>query len=246
MINVSFDFTSDSPNYWDHFWENNGGMGAGNSDPDSASKTLQQYHRILWSRSLPNGEVMDLRCGIGEKYLTWKDFCFGSDSIIVSFRYQKNRELLDAVAKAISDYKVFMEDFIHQGYTIGGMIIFPKHLESINQKKGIDRLICDRWDLTLECIRRYYQGEDSPLYQTLKKDKAFFNLFVDFKGYVDYFFLQDCVSEDYSHVKIWLGKGDFSESPLPQTVEQYLAWIDAEKDFLKKRNNRIEKFISEC
>ena len=242
MIDVSFDFTSDSPHYWDHFWENNDGLGSGNSDPDSASRTLQRYHQILWSKKLPNGEFMDLHCGYGANYLTWKDFRFGSDSIIVSFRYQKNRALIENVAKAIPDYRAFVEDYMHRAYTIGGMIIFPKHSGSINQRRGTHQLISDRWDLTLECIRRFYSGEDSPLNSTLQRDKAFFDLFVDFKGYIDYFLLQDCVSSDYSKVKIWLGKGDFNEYPLPQTVDQYLSWIDSEMDFLKKRNKRIEEY----
>ena len=242
MIDVSFDFTSDSPNYWDHYWDNNGGMGSGNSDPDSASKTLQKYHQLLWSKALPNGEYMDLCCGTGPHYLTWKDFRFGSDSIIVSFRYQKNRELIESVAKALPDYRAFVEEYVHKSYTIGGMMIFPKHSGSINQRRGTHQLICDRWDLTLECIRRFFLGEDSPLYPTLQRDKEFFNLFVDFKGFVDYFFLQDCVSSDYSKVKIWLGKGDFSEYPLPKTVDQYLSWIDSEMEFLRKRNRRIEEY----
>ena len=40
MIDVGFDFTSDSPGYWDKFWENNDGLGGGGSDPDSASAVL--------------------------------------------------------------------------------------------------------------------------------------------------------------------------------------------------------------
>ena len=75
-------------------------------------------------------------------------------------------------------------------------MIFPKHPSSMNQNKGTNRKISDRWDLTLECIRRYYNGEESPLYKTINRDKEFYDLFVDFKGYVDFFFLQDCVSED--------------------------------------------------
>ncbi len=127
MIDVSFDFTLDTPGYWDHFWENNDGMGAGSSDPDSDSKTLQNYHQILWSKQLPNGELMRLQVGTGASYLTWKSFRFGSDSIIASFRYKKNRELLDAVAMSLVDYKSFVEQCLHKSYTIGGSIIFPKH-----------------------------------------------------------------------------------------------------------------------
>ena len=243
MIDISFDFTSDSSGYWEKFWENNGGLGGGSSDPDAVSSTLQRYHQFLWSKPLPNGEVMNLQKGSGPKCLTWQDFRFGSDSIIASFRYQKYRELLDEVAEALPNYKAFVEDYIHRSYTIGGMIVFPKHQGSINQNRGTNPLIRDRWDLTLECIRRFYLGEESPLYATLLRDKAFFDLFVDFKGYVDFFLLQDCVSVDYSKVDIWLGKGDFSEDPLPETTEQYFSWIDSEMEFLEKRNKRIEEYV---
>ena len=240
-IDVTFDFTTDSPNYWDCFWQNNNGMGGGGTDPDEASKTLKKYHQQLWSRKLPNGEMMDLTAGSGAYYLTWNGFRFGSDSIVVSFRHHKCRGLIDAVKDAVPDYQQFVEDFVHRTYTIGGAIIFPKHVNSMNQRKGCHPLIGDRWDLTLECIRRFYNGEDSPLYSVLKTDKAFYDLFVDFKGYVDFFYLQDCVRDNYSAVRIWQGKGDFSENPYPQTVEQYLRWIDIQLEFTAKRNERIRE-----
>ena len=49
IIDTTFGFSTDSPHYWDHFWETGGGLGVGGSDPDSAGKTLQKYHRyLLW------------------------------------------------------------------------------------------------------------------------------------------------------------------------------------------------------
>ena len=45
MIDITFDFTTDSFDYWKDFWENNDGLGAGNCDPDSSSPTLQEYHK---------------------------------------------------------------------------------------------------------------------------------------------------------------------------------------------------------
>ena len=244
MIDTSFDFTLDSPHYWEHFWSVHNGLGVGGSDPDSASKTLQRYHQVLWSRELPNGEKMELQRGTGANYLFWKDFRFGSDSIIVSFRYEKCRKLLDAVREAVPNYRSFVEGYLHKAYTIGGMIIFPKHPGSINQAKGTNSQIKDRWDLTLECIRRYYCNEWSPLDTALRRDKLFFDLFIDFKGYVDYFFLQDCVSDDYSSVNSWLGSGNFNEDPLPQSVDEYLHWIEQEMDFLQKRNQRIHDMVN--
>ena len=39
---------------------------------------------------------------------------------------------------------------------------------------------------------------------------------------MEFFLLQDLVSEDYSAVKFWDGWKDFSDNPIPQTVEGYL------------------------
>ncbi len=240
-IDVSFDFTTDSPGYWDGFWDRNDGLGGGGSDPDSVSPTLQKYHQYLWSKPLPNGEIMDLKAGYGLYYLTWKDFRFGSDAIIVSFRYKKYRYIIDQVFDILGDYKTWYDERLRKSYTIGGMVIFPKHRMSMNQLRGTNFLISDRWDLTLECIRRYYYGEQSPLYDVIDSDRAFYELFVDFKGYVDFFLLQDCVSDDYSKVDIWCGNTDFVDSGLPKTVDEYFNFMDKEFLFLEKRNKRIEE-----
>lgn len=92
----------------------------------------------------------------------------------------------------------------------------------------------------MECIRRYYKNDSSPLYETLVKNKEFFDLFIDFKGYVDFFYLQDCVSTDYQSVIFWIGDGDLSKNPMPKTVDEYLLWIEKQLDFVSKRNKRIE------
>ena len=69
--------------------------------------------------------------------------------------------------------------------------------------------------------------------------------FVDFKGYVDFFFMQDCVSEDYSSVNIWMGDASFEENGLPKTVEEYLRFLLKEHIFLDKRNRRIQEYCIE-
>ena len=73
----------------------------------------------------------------------------------------------------------------------------------------------------------------------------FFNLFVDFKGFVDFFFLQDCVSDDYQEVKLWLDTPLFDTNPIPKTIEDYLGFINRELDLVERRNRRIERFISQ-
>ena len=245
MIDINFDFTTDSYKYWEGFWERKDGLGEGGSDPDASSRTLQEYHRILWSRELPNGEKMNLKAGSGSNYLTWNNFRFGSDSIITSFRYFSYSYMIEQVKTYVDDYKAFYEGFIRKGYTIGGMIIFPKHRNSMNQVRGTTKAIADRWDLTLECIRRYYDGIESPLTDVISSDADFYKLFVDFKGYVDFFFLQDCVSDDYSSVCIWEGDSSFIKNGLPETLEGYMNYINNEMLFLENRNNRIKTFCNE-
>ena len=111
----------------------------------------------------------------------------------------------------------------------------------MNQARGCSRKISDRWDLTLECIRRYYSGEPSPLDTALQRSKAFFDLFVDFKGYVDFFLLQDCVDENYN-VKFWLDTPLFVSMPMPKNLDEYYKWIDSQLDFVAKRGKRIEEY----
>lgn len=245
IVDTSFDFTTDTPGYWNDFWTRNDGLGVGGADPDANSPMLKEYHRFLWSKPLPNGESMELIFGKGNQYLCWNDFSFGSDSIIVSFRYKKYRSMLEQIARSVPDYHHFVEDYLHKAYTIGGMTIFPKRPGGMNQSRGCNALIRDRWDLTLECIRRYYMGDQSPLYDVCMKDKAFYDLFVDFKGYVDFFFFQDCVSEDYSQVLMFEGTADFNHDPMPSSVDSYFSFIDAEMIFLEKRNQRISNWASE-
>jgi len=245
-IDVYFDFTTDSPGYWDNFWENKNGLGAGNSDPDASSKTLQQYHKLLYPRKLPNGDYMELSTGPATIYLRWKEFRFGSDSITASFRYKDYKDMIDNVKRSLPNYKKYMEIFLRKTYTIGGNIIFPKRINSINQKRGCNPKIRDRWDLTLECIKRFYNNEYSPLYDDLEKDRDFFNLFKDFKGYIDYFFLNDCVTDNNKMVIFWTDLVPFVDEPLPRNVPEYIKFIENEIDFVNKRNNRIKEYIESC
>lgn len=240
-VDVNYDFTFDTPNYYDNYWKNE--MGSGNDDPDTYSKKLKTYHKLIWSKKLPNGEYLNLDYGKNGKYLIWKDFSFGSDSITASFRYANNTQFMHKVIETIPNYKEFILDYVHRSYTIGGLIIFPKRSLGVNPARGINKYICDRFDLTLECIRKYYLNEESPLYSVLIKDKEFFDLFVNFKGYIDYFFLNDLVTEDYKEVKFIIGNGDFEKNPMPKTVEDYIKYINGQLEFVKLRNGRIKEYI---
>ena len=85
-------------------------------------------------------------------------------------------------------------------------------------------------------------GVDYQCYSLSQNQDLLSIFFVDFKGYVDFFFLQDCVSEDYSSVNIWMGDASFRKSGLPETVEDYFRFLLKEHIFLDKRNRRIQDY----
>ena len=205
-------------------------------DPDIVSPMLKAYHQLLWSKPLPNGEIMELETG-KNCYLKWHDIYLGSDSIAVTFRHYRNPHYQEFKA-AIPDYDSYMADVLKKICVIGGYVIFPQSRWSMNCARGCHRKISDRWDLTLECIRRFYAGETSPLDSAMERARDFFELFVDFKGYVDFFLFQDCVDEDYN-VKFWLDTPLFVSDPYPRNLNEYLAWVASQIDFVNKRNNRI-------
>ena len=109
--------------------------------------------------------------------------------------------------------------------------------------RGTHKKIRDRFDLTLECIRRYYVNKDSPLKDTIDGYSSFFNLFEDFRGYVDFFLLQDLVDKEYKAIKFWHAFDNFNNQPLPNNIHEYNSYKDNVVDFIKSRNIRILKYF---
>ena len=64
-IDINFDFTQDTKGYWINWWTADKGdelLGTRNvTDPDSRSQTLNLYHKLLWSKQLPNGQFLNLQ-----------------------------------------------------------------------------------------------------------------------------------------------------------------------------------------
>ena len=129
--------------------------------------------------------------------------------------------------------------------TIAGHAIFParriNNKMTINGARGVHHKIQERFDLTLECIRRFYKQEDSPLREVFERYADFFYLFKDFRGYVDFFFYQDLVEKDYSGIKFWHSFDDFKTPPLPTSKEEYISYKDKVIVFLNGRNKRISE-----
>ena len=229
MIDTSFDVREDTPP---------------GRDPDVRSATLRKYHRQLWSKALPNGSSFALVTTTPRAYLHHRsvigEFFLASDSVIPTFT--RSRRIEAVVQQVPQDVR---DTFLRLSYTIGGMMVFPGNkigtAMTINGARGCNYRIKDRFDLTVECIRRQYLDEDSPLKDDLGRYHTFFGLFGDFKSYVQFFLLQDIVSPDCSEVKCFLPLDGFRPWPLPESVDAYMSYRQAAETFLNARHRRIRQ-----
>ena len=228
IIDTNFNFYSDS----------NGG------DPDSTSPTLRRYHKILWSKPLPNGNLFELCDNKDGAYLyhesEFGEFFLGSDAITHSYKYHKRKQWLT------EQIPIEVNELFDTGSTIGAYIVFPNNRidgkHTINQARGVNSLIDDRFDLTLECVRLFYLGQENLLYTTLLKYNKFFDLFNDFMGYIHFFLLNDLVDEN-NNIKFYLPFDGFKTRPTFSNISEYLLYKNGVINFIKSRNKRIENYI---
>jgi hypothetical protein len=220
---------------------------AGGRDPDSHSATLRRYHRLLWGKPLPGGAAFDLDAKLHHKS-DLGEFWLSSDAITHTYSaWTRPAHLVTAIRHVPSGE---MGAFYDLGCTIGAYLVFPSQVRvdgkwrrSINQARGMHPRIRDRFDLTLECIRLHYDGQDSPLAGTFAWYSDFFNLFEDFRGYVDHFLLNDLVDETHSSVRFFVPFDGFSRSPLPATsVDEYREYMRRSMEFITARNERIRHY----
>ena len=229
QIDVTYDFRNDTPP---------------GKDTDRCSPTLRKYRRLLWSKPLPCGEVLDLDDTAHGHYLLHRsdelgEFSLSSDSVVPSFRY----------VPMVREEAEELREFLYIGYTMGGMMLWPGNKVdgkmTINGARGCDPRIKDRFDLTLECVRRYYLDEWNPLRDVFARYADFFELFVDFRGFVEFFLLQDAVTVDCDAVIFSAPFEDFTTSAIPQTMDEYREYRQRAITFIEARNRRILRSFSE-
>ena len=109
----------------------------------------------------------------------------------------------------------------------------------LNGSRGINSKLKDIFDWTLECIKRLYFIQNSPLTETLNRYRSFFELFNNFEGYVNFFLLQDLVKEKYSKISYFLPFNNFQNSPIPNDIIEYKLYRKNMIEFINKRNQRI-------
>lgn len=228
LFDVTFDFQAE----------------AGRRDPDSHSATLRRYHQLLWSKPLPSGVMFDLtpvRVGAAlalQHESQLGTFILSSDTLANSSKNKLHTFYARMGAETNAAWH-------REGGAIGGRLVFPRNRvdgkQTINQARGTNPRVRDRFDLTLEAIRRHYAGHTSPLSAAIDRYAAFFALFGDFRGYTRFFLLDDLVQN--GAVRFYLPFENFEQPPLPKSFDEYQQFRQAQLDFVSARNARMRAAV---
>ncbi len=152
-------------------------MDAGGGDPDRYSTTLRRYHQQLWGKPLPSGAMFDLDARLHHTS-DLGEFWLSSDSIVhtytrwVSPISLARRSRGDPVGGADRVLRPCLHGRRLPGLPVRHPYVDGKQQQTINQRRGMHPLIRDRFDLTLECIRRHYAGSASPLGEVLANPRG--------------------------------------------------------------------------
>ncbi len=226
-----------------------------------ASRRLYSWHELLWGRRVEGVQSFDVAIRYTYRYeleLTTHDgqkMRLGSDGMINTWTSPGWASLFGFESDLVREINADVDDFYRVASTIGGYIVFPLNGEgqsgqTINQVRGRHRDIADRFDLTLECIRRHYrarnvgiQDSDSPLAERLHHYHSFFRLFDDFDAYVSFFLLDDLLTPSREVRSLVSGAPleGFGQPATPTGVEEYGRYRTNCLTFLRARNDRIRR-----
>ena len=221
---------------------------AAGRDPDSHSAALRGFHRALWSKPLPRGATFDLDGDLRHES-TLGTFQLASDAITNTYSMRDRPRALVEARTGVPQHEI--DAFYDLGCTVGAYTVFPRPVHangrrriSINQARGMHPRIGDRFDLTLECIRRHYLGMAHPLEPAFVWYRDFFDLFDDFPGYVRFFLLEDLVTDDFAAVRFLIDFDGFQRTPLPlRSADEYRTYMDRSMDFVRARNSRVDRYV---
>ena len=224
-------------------------------DPDRDCERLYAWHRALWSRAEAGVApyrlevIYDRGYGLSLHAADGSQFWLGSDGMIPTWSSAgwTKRFGADLVAEIAQD----AGDFYRVASTIGGYIVFPRNRVgqtgwTLNQARGMHSSIADRFDLTLECIRRHYADPSAanPLGERLAYYADFFQLFGDFDRYVRFFLLDDLLTEDRAGVRSLMSGEPLTAFPSPAFASTPGAYAEYRKRsiaFVLARNDRIRR-----
>lgn len=231
-------------------------------DPDKYSVALRESHQVLWSKPLRDAPLLQLSAEDWSGYLKVVSlpgrWTVGSDNFATT-----HANALPAFSRALDG---FANGHLCEFCSIGGYIVFPNGLAqqvstsvnpavrrwSVNQARGMERRISDRFDLTLEAIRIFFAGvvhrTENPIGDVLEAYRWWFDLFGEgadgFLAYADFFFLTPMLDSE-GRVKPFEPLTLAFEDALPRNdATAYLSYIAAQRSFVSKRNEFISQWWS--
>lgn len=236
---TAFSYADEVPGFWDEARSNNYKKGNTRTDCDARSDRLYaQMMEWLNGRTLPDGTILELTRK-GRELVTADGIRLSGDNMVTRFT-GRIPGITDALEQKLGeDWETFQQGIIRSGWRIGAEILFPRHPNSLNGMRGFSWQIMDRFDLTLDCIRKFYDGLPSPLTWVLESDRAWFDHFLNFRGFVDFFLLNDWIDSSYQVID-QLGTGNV----LPQTVKELEHWLFRMEELTDARCRRIEESVS--
>jgi hypothetical protein len=180
------------------------------------------------------------------------EWSLGSDNFATT-----HTSSLPDLATAIPGYT---KGHVHEFCTIGGYTVFPNGLSqtrptkqsarrwTLNQARGCDPRVSDRFDLTLEAIRLYFAGitnrVENPLGDVVDAYGWFFDRFgrgsEGFQAYVDYFFLDPFVTRGRVR-PLYCGSLDYADA-LPREASEYHSYIEGQRQAVGQRNKLIAQW----
>lgn len=224
------------------------------ADPDAKCEELREMHYRLYNRyalyiNRPFSFEKKYPLSFSEGryfYLLENGSCrLGSDTMNSSYLYYEalkniKSEMEKCGRNAEAEIEKYRKNII---YRPGNFIVFPKNSSnSINTVRGCCGKIKDRFDLTLDCIKKQYADKDNPLSWVLRKHwEDFFDRFNGFNEYINFFMLEDYLDEKDNVVRFIDNKYHI----LPQTLEEYDEYIRRISAVIEKRTKRILKRLKE-
>ena len=203
-------------------------------DPDALSLKLYETLKAIWGRALGLEEIV-----WDENYSCYY-FNNKGDNMQYSSDYI-GPSATRAFQLGIDDLTI--GNAIKECRTIGGHMIWPRHMANVNTARG--RAACDRIDITLLEIKDFYESnfsEKSVLSQVIRnalvRDREWFKKFRNFVGFCNTFLLV-CSFVDAKYQVIELAEINPENAFIPETEEKYRRFIQENINAVRRRNKLI-------
>lgn len=230
-LDPTFDFRTDTPP---------------GKDPDSHSPTLRRYHRQLWSKPLPDGRDFTLEPHGSMDYLLHESAAVGRFTLSSDAAFADWNGIARMAKVQPHVEQATIDAFVQTSYTMGGMMLWPANKIdnklTINGARGLKGRIADRMDLTMEAVRRHYEGGDSPLADVFERYGAFFDLFGDFDGFVEFWLLEDMLDCD-GGVAFHAHFDDYETMGYPTSPSEYLDYLAQAGAAIEARGRRMAEWV---